>query len=85
MEFVKNGVDTAAGQIQDLQAHPEPYVSASQLARYWRVSVKHLHKLLEMGILTGVRLGPRLLRVRTADAIRFEHLAKTATQNVEHR
>jgi hypothetical protein len=37
--------------------------------------VKQIYKHIETGALEGLRLGPRLLRIRTIDAIRFEHMA----------
>jgi hypothetical protein len=76
---VRTSDDRDASQIEDLRTHPQPYVTASQLARYWRVSRKVIHKQIEMGILHGFRLGPRLVRIRTVDAIRFEHVAKAST------
>jgi excisionase family DNA binding protein len=72
---------TRIEDLQDLRTHPHPYVTASQLARYWRVSLKHIHKQIDRGVLHAVRLGPRLLRIRTADAIRFEQLANTSIQS----
>ena len=63
-------------KIRDLQNHPEPFVTTSDLAEYWRVSRKQLYKQIEAGTLRAIRLGPRLLRIRTAEAIRFEETAK---------
>jgi len=60
----------------DLQKHPDPYVTTSDLAGYWRVSRKQIYKQIDAGTLRAIRLGPRLLRISTAEAIRFEHLAK---------
>jgi len=60
----------------DLQKHPDPYVTTSVLAVYWRVSRKQIYKQIDAGTLRAIRLGPRLLRISTAEAIRFEHLAK---------
>jgi excisionase family DNA binding protein len=68
--------------IEDLRTHPDQYVTVSQLARYWRISRAQIHKQIDAGTLTAMRLGPRLLRISTADAIRFEHTIKTS-QNVE--
>jgi excisionase family DNA binding protein len=62
-------------RIKELRTHPDPYVTASELASYWGVSLKHIHKQVERGILEGVRLGPRHVRIRTMDAIYFEHMA----------
>jgi len=60
----------------DLEKHPDPYVTTSDLAGYWRVSRKQIYKQIDAGTLRAIRLGPRLLRISTAEAIRFEHLAK---------
>jgi excisionase family DNA binding protein len=59
-----------------LEKHPDPYVTTSDLAGYWRVSRKQIYKQIDAGTLRAIRLGPRLLRISTAEAIRFEHLAK---------
>jgi hypothetical protein len=40
------------------------------------VSRKQLYKQIEAGTLPAIRLGPRLLRIRTADAREFEISAK---------
>ena len=63
-------------QIVDLRNHPEAYVTTSALAAYWRVSRKQIYKQIEAGTLPAIRLGPRLLRIQTAEARRFEVLAK---------
>jgi excisionase family DNA binding protein len=47
-----------------------------QLARYWAVSRKQIYKQIEGGTLTAVRFGPRLLRIKTSEALRFEREAK---------
>ena len=60
----------------------DQYVTVSQLARYWRISRAQIHKKIESGTLRAIRLGPRLLRISTADAIHFERMVKT-TQNAE--
>ena len=39
--------------IEDLRTHSEPYVTVSQLARYWRVSRKQVHKHIAAGTLQG--------------------------------
>jgi excisionase family DNA binding protein len=66
----------ARRKIMDLQKHPDPYVTTSDLAGYWRVSRKQIYKQIDAGSLRAIRLGPRLLRISTAEAIRFEDLAK---------
>jgi excisionase family DNA binding protein len=57
--------------IQDLSTHPRPFVSVRELCQYWGLSRHELYKQIEAGTLPAVRLGPRLYRVRTADAVRF--------------
>jgi excisionase family DNA binding protein len=61
--------------IRDLRTHQSPHVAASDLARYWRVSVKCIYGLVDKGSLRAIRFGPRLLRIRTEDARRFDHMA----------
>jgi excisionase family DNA binding protein len=70
--------------IVDLRNHPEPYVTTSDLAAYWRVSRKQIYKQIEAGTLNAIRLGPRLLRIQTAEAIKFENLAKMAPPEDVH-
>lgn len=62
--------------IKDLQSHPGPYVTVAELATYWLVGRKQIYKQLEAGTLPAIRLGPRLLRIRTDDARDFERSAK---------
>ena len=62
--------------IRKLQDHPLPYVTASDLADYWKVSRKQIYKQIGGGRLKAVRFGPRLFRISTADAIEFERSAK---------
>jgi excisionase family DNA binding protein len=47
-------------------------VTEADLAHYWGVSRRHIHKQIEQGDLPAVRLGPRSIRVATQDAIDFE-------------
>lgn len=61
--------------LHDLQTHPEPYVTVAELAEYWLVGRKQIYKQIEAGTLPAIRLGPRLLRIRTADARAFERSA----------
>jgi len=63
-------------RLADLKSHQEPYVTIAELAEYWMISRKHIYKQIDAGTLRAIRLGPRLLRVRTADAIDFERRAK---------
>jgi excisionase family DNA binding protein len=50
-------------------------VTVSELAAYWLVGRKQIYKHIDAGLLPAIRLGPRLLRIRTADAIAFERRA----------
>ena len=61
--------------VRDLKTHPEPYVTVAELAEYWLVGRKQIYKQIDAGTLPAIRLGPRLLRIRTADAIEFEQRA----------
>ncbi len=62
-------------RLHDLASHSDPYVTVAQLADYWLVGRKQIYKQIEAGTLPAIRLGPRLLRIRTADAIEFERRA----------
>ena len=62
-------------RVQNLKTHPEPYVTVGELAEYWLVGRKQVYKQIRAGTLPAIRLGPRLLRIRTADAIEFERRA----------
>jgi excisionase family DNA binding protein len=62
--------------IKSLADHPDPYVTTTELAEYWMVSRKQIYKQIEAGTLKAIRLGPRLLRIRTSEALEFERLAK---------
>ena len=61
--------------LKDLKSHPEPYVTVAELAEYWLVGRKQIYKQIEAGTLPAIRLGPRIMRIRTADALQFERLA----------
>jgi excisionase family DNA binding protein len=62
--------------IQELSKHPRPFVSIRELAEYWGVSRYELYKQVDAGTLPAVRFGPRLYRIRTADAVTFARNAK---------
>ncbi|MGH9255088.1 MAG: helix-turn-helix transcriptional regulator [Vicinamibacterales bacterium] len=62
-------------RVKELKTHPEPYVTIAELAAYWLVGRKQIYKQIDAGTLRAIRLGPRLLRIRTADAIEFERRA----------
>jgi excisionase family DNA binding protein len=59
--------------LRNLQTHQEAYVTIGELAEYWLVSRKQIYKQIEAGTLAAIRLGPRLLRIRTIDALEFEN------------
>ena len=69
---------SARRRIVRLQTHPDPYVTTTDLADYWGVSRKQIYKQIDAGTLTALRLGPHILRIKTAEAIRFERVAKMA-------
>jgi hypothetical protein len=73
---------TVSSTIIDLDTHPEPYVTMSDLADYWRVSRKQVYKQIESGMLRATVLGP-MLRICTIDAIRFEEMAVMRTSERE--
>jgi excisionase family DNA binding protein len=62
--------------INDLSTHPRPYVSIRELADYWGLTRYELYKQIDAGTLSAVRLGPRLYRIRTSDAVRFADAAR---------
>jgi excisionase family DNA binding protein len=61
--------------IQDLATHPAYYVTVAELADYWAVSRRQIHKRIESGHLNAIRLGVRLYRIRTQAALDFERQA----------
>jgi excisionase family DNA binding protein len=71
-------------RVRDLKTHPEPYVTVAELAEYWLVGRKQIYKQIDAGTLRALKLGPRLMRIRTSDAIEFERSAnmRGATQEV---
>ena len=62
-------------RVHDLHSHTEPYVTVAELAEYWLVGRKQIYKQIDAGTLPAIRLGPRLLRIRTVDALAFERSA----------
>lgn len=62
-------------RVRDLSSHEDPFVTTADLADYWCVSRRQIHKQIEQGHLPAIRLGPRSLRVPTQDAIAFERRA----------
>ena len=61
-----------AKRLQDLASHLATYVTVNELAKYWTISRKQIYKQIDEGHLPAIRLGPRLLRIRTSDALQFE-------------
>ena len=68
----------------DLQSHSEPYVTVAELAEYWLVGRKQIYKQIDAGTLPAIRLGPRLLRIRTYDARAFERSANMRAAHEEN-
>lgn len=58
--------------INELEQHPESFVTVEQLASYWKVSRKYVRRLIEADILEAARFGPRTYRVPTCAAREFE-------------
>ena len=69
-------------RIRDLQQHPEPLVTPDELAEYLKVSVDTIHRAIRSGDLPAIRVGPRLLRIRTEDARQFVRPAEAAAPRV---
>jgi excisionase family DNA binding protein len=67
--------------ITDLATHPEPYVTVKELAEYWEVSRRVIYKQIKAGTLQSIRLGPRLVRIRTSVAQEFERQAGMQPEN----
>jgi len=63
-------------RLHDLASHDKPFVTTNDLARYWCVSRRHIHKQIEEGNLPAIRLGPRSVRIATQDAIEFERRSR---------
>lgn len=72
-------------RLENLESHPEPYVTVSELADYWLVGRKQIYKQIDAGTLPAIRLGPRLLRIRTADALEFERRANMRPETSKKR
>ncbi len=68
-------------RLSNLATHSEAYVTVAQLADYWQVSRKQIYKQIDAGTLEAVRLGPRLYRIRTEVARRFEQQARLVAAN----
>jgi excisionase family DNA binding protein len=59
-------------QLTDLHAYPGAFVTVGQLSDYWKISRKHVLRLIESGDLESVRLGPKTHRVPVRSAADFE-------------
>jgi excisionase family DNA binding protein len=66
--------------IRDLATHPAHYVTIAELAEYWAVSRKQILKPISSGALPAIRIGSRLLRVRTQAALEFERQSSVAEE-----
>jgi excisionase family DNA binding protein len=66
--------------IQSLEMHPRPFVTTNELSEYWLVSRKQIYKQIQAGTLKAIRLGPRLMRISTTDALTFERTARMQTE-----
>ena len=66
----------ARPKIASLTRYKDRYVTVAQLAEYWQVSRKQIYKQIDAGLLKAIRLGPRLYRIQTADALEFEERAQ---------
>jgi excisionase family DNA binding protein len=62
--------------IRNLSTHSRAFVTVRELAQYWGVSRYEIYKQINAGTLPVCRFGPRLHRIRTADALRFAISAK---------
>lgn len=60
-------------------------MTVAALAKYWAVSRKQIYKQIEAGTITALKFGPRLLRIRTTEALRFEHDAKMTAVRRDER
>jgi excisionase family DNA binding protein len=74
---VESGVAT---RIRDLHKHPEPVVTPDEFAAYLKVSVDTIHRAIRSGALPAIRIGPRLLRIRTEDAREYLRPTHPATR-----
>jgi excisionase family DNA binding protein len=59
-------------RIKQLSEHTGPYLTPRELAEYWGVSTRLIYRQIQEGKLKAVRLGPRLMRIKIADAQQFE-------------
>lgn len=56
-------------RIRDLDSHPDRHVTPQELAEYYRVSDRTVHRLVQKGALKAVKVG-RAVRIPT-DAARL--------------
>jgi excisionase family DNA binding protein len=64
--------------IRDLSSHTARYVTIAELAEYWAVSRAQIYKHIESGALEAIKLGPRVIRVRTEAALKYERDASVS-------
>jgi excisionase family DNA binding protein len=62
--------------IVDLETHPAPYLTVSELAEYWKVSRNHIRKAIQSGELAALRFGPHVCRIATSAACQYERHAR---------
>jgi excisionase family DNA binding protein len=62
--------------IVDLETHPAPYLTVSELAEYWKVSRNHIRKAIQSGKLAALRFGPHVCRIATSAACQYERHAR---------
>jgi excisionase family DNA binding protein len=58
--------------LTDMRACSSAFVTVRELSEYWKVSRKHVLKLIETGRLEAIRLGPKTYRVRVQTVMEFE-------------
>jgi excisionase family DNA binding protein len=66
--------------IVDLRQHRAPYVTTTDLAAYWRVSRRQIYNQIEAGHLHAIRPRRHAFRIQTADALKFEELARMSSR-----
>ena len=65
--------------IRNLSTHPAHFLTVAELAEYWAVSRQQIYKRIESKALGAIRLGSRLYRVPTGEALDYERRASVAS------
>jgi excisionase family DNA binding protein len=65
--------------VHSLETHTRAYLTVQELAEYWYISPRAVHRLIESGALRAVHLGPRSVRISTVDARECEEQMKLQT------